>query len=122
MVSLVLVGLRYARPNRYFLGTLAVAIALTWMWKAAGFPTFTSPQLWPQAAPSLHVIPIEYTHAPTPQARAAITSWALFFNTTSKIAWCALPGTLFLTRENLGGPLGARVWPPGPALKSLFMP
>ncbi len=122
MLSLMFVGARYARPNRYFIIGLAVAVTLFWIWKAAGFPTFTSPQLWPQAPPLLPFIPPEYAHAPTPQASETIRFWAVFLNSAAKVAWCAVPGTLFLTRENLGGPLRARLWPPGPALRRLFMP
>jgi hypothetical protein len=122
MVSLVLVGARYTKPNRFFIVALAVAVAMFWMWKSAGFPTFNHPALWPQSAPLLPLIPLGYAHAPTPEAAATISFWGGFFNTAAKIAWCVVPGTLFLTRENLGGPIRGRLWPPGPALKGLLFP
>ncbi len=123
MLSLVFVGRRYLRINQYFLTVLTIAVALTWMWKMAGFPTFKSPELWPRFPPPLlPVIPIEYSHAPTKQAEDTIVFWGLVFNTVAKVAWCVLPATLFMTPENLGAPLRVRMWPPGPPLRRLLMP
>lgn len=122
MVSLVFVGAPFMKVNRCFVIALAIAFALFGAWKAAGFPVLWVPTWWPLSPPILPVIPLEYAHAPTPEAAEAIRFWGGFFNTTAKVAWCVLPGFLFLTHENLGGSIRERVWPPGPALRRLFLP
>ncbi len=122
MVSLVFVGRRYMGLNRWFFVTLALAVATFALWKAVGFPQFPHPEWWPSRNPSINLIPISYSHSAVPAERATIVFWGALLNSVTKVFWCALPGTLFLTRENLGGTLGQRLWPVWPGLRRLFLP
>lgn len=122
MVGLVFAGAPYMGLNKWFFLTLGLAIGTFWIWKDAGFPQFPHPEWWPSKHPSIPLLPIEYSHPTTEAARAYVASWGALLNSLTKVFWCALPGTLFLTRENLGGPLSGRLWPPGPAMKRLLLP
>ena len=122
VVGLVFTGARYMGPNRWIVVVFVAAVVTFEIWKAAGWPLFPRPQTWPEDPVRLFVIPREYYHPDTAEERAVVVFWGGLLNSITKIFWCALPGTLFLTRENLGAPIRRILWPPGPALKSLFMP
>ncbi len=122
MVSLVFVGVRYMEVNRWFILVFVLAIATFQVWKSAGFPQFPHPEWWPSKHPTIPLIPIEYSHPTTEQGRATVEFWGALLNSVTKVFWCALPGTLFLTQKGRGGSSGARLWPPWRALKGLFLP
>jgi hypothetical protein len=122
VIGLVFTGGRYMGPNRWIVVVFVAAVITFEIWKAAGWPLFPRPQTWPEDPPRLFVIPPEYAHPDTPEKRAVVVFWGGLLNSITKIFWCAIPGTFFLTRENLGAPIRRILWPPGPALKSLLMP
>jgi hypothetical protein len=122
VVGLVFTGARYMGPNWWIVFALVAAVITFEIWKAAGWPLFPVPETWPRVPPRLDIIPREYFHPTTPEGKAAVVFWGGLLNSITKIFWCAIPGTLFLTRENLGKDLRQRIWPPWPALKRLLMP
>ena len=110
------------KPNWWILVAFIAAVISFEAWKAAGWPLFPVPERWPSVPPRWDLIPPQYAHPTTAEGKAAVVFWGSVLNSITKVFWCAIPGTLFLTRENLGADFRQRMRRPWPAVKRLFMP
>ncbi len=98
MVSVVLVGARYMRLNKWFYIVLGMGLSVLALWMAVGYPSHNQPWRSPELAEVIELIPPDLAHPSSPARPgwAFIVFWGGLFASAAKLLICTLPATLYM--------------------------